>query len=319
MSVVATALFAGCGGSQPLVGAVAQSRAVATHAERGRSWMLPEAKSSDLLYVSDQNSRSVYVFSYPAGKLIGALTVPGTPEKECVDSKGDVWITDFPDSQIIEYKHGGTKPVSVLDDTNGFPVGCAVDPETGEVAVVNWTSHKYRAGNVVVYDTTSGAKAVYSVADIFNLFACGYDDKGDLFVDSGRNTLPILAELGKGTRSFKDVKADWGFLVPGAIQWDGKYLAIGDQGYGSTSVPSRIYQVKVGPRGDRATLVGTTQLGGSQIVVQFWKQGRTVVGADCGGHDVGFWKYPAGGAAIKTIRHHLRRCLIGAVVSLAHR
>jgi hypothetical protein len=48
---VAAVLLAGCGESQPLgaPGAMPQSRAIATHAERGKSWMLPKAKSEDLL------------------------------------------------------------------------------------------------------------------------------------------------------------------------------------------------------------------------------------------------------------------------------
>jgi hypothetical protein len=39
-------MLAGCGGSQTPIGALGampQRRAIATHAERGKSWMLPEA------------------------------------------------------------------------------------------------------------------------------------------------------------------------------------------------------------------------------------------------------------------------------------
>jgi hypothetical protein len=41
-----SALFVGCGGSQPPIGApgaMRQSHAIATHPERRGSWMLPEA------------------------------------------------------------------------------------------------------------------------------------------------------------------------------------------------------------------------------------------------------------------------------------
>ena len=58
-SCVAAAMLTGCGGSQPPIGApgaMPQTSAIATHADRGKSWMLPEAKSQDLLYVS-RNSR----------------------------------------------------------------------------------------------------------------------------------------------------------------------------------------------------------------------------------------------------------------------
>ena len=43
-SFAAAALLSACGGSQPPIGApgaMPQSRAIATHAERGGSWMLP--------------------------------------------------------------------------------------------------------------------------------------------------------------------------------------------------------------------------------------------------------------------------------------
>jgi hypothetical protein len=45
---------AGCGGSQPPIGAGAMPRtsAAATHADRGGSWMRPEAKPHDLLYAN---------------------------------------------------------------------------------------------------------------------------------------------------------------------------------------------------------------------------------------------------------------------------
>jgi hypothetical protein len=42
--VAAAVPLAGCGGSQPPIGApgaMAQTSAIATHAERGKSWMVP--------------------------------------------------------------------------------------------------------------------------------------------------------------------------------------------------------------------------------------------------------------------------------------
>jgi hypothetical protein len=67
-------LLAGCGGSQPPIGApgpMPQSPAIATHDERGTSWMLPEAQSDALLYVS--SATAVSVFSYPRGSLEKSL------------------------------------------------------------------------------------------------------------------------------------------------------------------------------------------------------------------------------------------------------
>src|SRR5580700_2647739 len=55
-SCVAAAMLAGCGGSQPPIGApgaALQSSAIGTQVDHGGSWMAPEAKSEDLLYVGN--------------------------------------------------------------------------------------------------------------------------------------------------------------------------------------------------------------------------------------------------------------------------
>jgi hypothetical protein len=54
LSISAAAMLAGCGGSQPPIGGVntmPQSRAIAQHAARTKSWMALGLKQHDLLYV----------------------------------------------------------------------------------------------------------------------------------------------------------------------------------------------------------------------------------------------------------------------------
>src|ERR1700678_2232910 len=107
---VAVALLAGCGGSQPPIGALGamlQTSASATHAD-GRSWMLPEAKSEDLMYIT--NAYTVTVYSYPKGKLVGTLRHFLRPLGECVDQTGNVFIANGA-GQVFEYAHGGKKPI----------------------------------------------------------------------------------------------------------------------------------------------------------------------------------------------------------------
>jgi hypothetical protein len=63
----AIVILAGCGASQPPVGAqgaMRQSSALAPHADRGKSWMRQDARSDDLLYVSSYD-KYVNVYSYP--------------------------------------------------------------------------------------------------------------------------------------------------------------------------------------------------------------------------------------------------------------
>src|ERR1700728_389190 len=88
-------LIAACGGSQPPIGApgaMPQASAIATHADRGKSWMLPEAKSEDLLYVSNYANGTVTVYSYKAGKLVGTLSGLRLPTGLCTNKRGDVFI-----------------------------------------------------------------------------------------------------------------------------------------------------------------------------------------------------------------------------------
>ena len=68
-SYVAAAMLAGCSGSQPPIGrtgsdAAAVSGVAHTRSHSG-SWMLPEAKRSSLLYVSDAQSNEVTVYTFP--------------------------------------------------------------------------------------------------------------------------------------------------------------------------------------------------------------------------------------------------------------
>ena len=75
LSIVVAASLAACGGPQPPIGpsgAMLQTSAIATHGARGKSWMLPEAKSEDLLYVSSDYD-GVQVFSYPKGHTWGEI------------------------------------------------------------------------------------------------------------------------------------------------------------------------------------------------------------------------------------------------------
>jgi len=128
----AVAMLFGCGVSQPRVGApgaMPQALALATQAERGKSWMLPEAKRDNLLYVSDQGTSDVYFFSYPGAKLVGTITGVGTsPTGLCVDASQNVWVTSG--SATFKFAHGGTTVLAALSPDEGQLVGCSIDLRT---------------------------------------------------------------------------------------------------------------------------------------------------------------------------------------------
>src|ERR1700722_208896 len=100
-----------------------------------RSWMAPDAKKQDLMYISDSFASTVYVYSYPAGKLVGELTGLSGPQGMCADAKGNIWVTSSLTNQIMEFAHGGTSPLVTLMQTGQIFDGCSVDPSTGALAV----------------------------------------------------------------------------------------------------------------------------------------------------------------------------------------
>lgn len=130
-AIIFIALLAGCGGAQD-----ALSVAQISHST---SWMLPEAKSQDLLYVTGTAAGEVYVYTYPQRQSVGTLSGLERPGGECVDSAGDVFIAarNSKTGVIYEYAHGAPTPMATLTD-RGRPSGCAVDPVTGDLAVANY-------------------------------------------------------------------------------------------------------------------------------------------------------------------------------------
>lgn len=275
------------------------------------SWMLSNAKKKDLLYIADSfpyGSNDVFVYTYPKGKLVGTLTGFNEPSGECVDKKGNVFIANFGESEILEYAHGGTSAIKTLNDSGYYPLGCSVDPTTGNLAVTNRLSTSFTAGNVVIYPNASGTPASYTAPNFYYYEYCGYDKAGNLYIDgTTKGSALEYAELPSGAGTFSSLTLNQEIGFPGAVQWHGSYLAIGDQ---SAAV---IYEFSIS--GSQGTKMGSTPLTGSKDVVQFWIQGKRVIGPDAGLKDVGYYKYPSGGSPTKTIKGLGEP--VGATISLA--
>lgn len=265
--------------------------------DRNRSWMAPDAKRHDLLYVSDSfpyGSNDVYVYSYPRGRLKGKLTGFNEPSGQCADKAGNVFIANFGASEILEYAHGGTSPINTLSDPGYYPLGCSIDPTTGNLAVTNRLSTSFTAGDVAIYANASGTPTSYTAPNFYYYEFCGYDNRGNLYIDGTTKASGLeYADLPSGGTSFSDLMLNQSIGFPGGVQWHGTHLAIGDQ---SAAV---IYQFAI--RGNNGTKVGSTPLTGSKDVVQFWIQGKKVIGPDAGLAHVAFYNYPAGGSPTKTI------------------
>ncbi len=220
--IFTAALLAGCGGSQPPIGAtgaMAQT-SMAMHAEHGKSWMPPEAKNENLLYVSTLK-HGAYVFTYPEGKLVGQL---GQAKGICSDGNGNVFVVQFGAQDVLEYSHGSTK-FKNLNDSGNAPWGCAVDPTTGNLAVVGGYFHAPE--NVAIFANASGSPTVYTYGT--GAFMWGaYDNQGNLFITSGATQYGTLFELPKGSGTFTEIAVNKTFGDNPSLQWDGKYLALED-------------------------------------------------------------------------------------------
>jgi hypothetical protein len=266
--------------------------------------MAPDAKKSKtLLYVAEESANDVDVFSYPAGKLKGTLTGFQTPSGVCSNKAGDVFILNGNGTSVEVYAHGGSSPIRTLD-LPGYPeLNCSVDPTTGNLALGVLGSS---CGNCfVVFAGGSGTATTYTPSGQNGLPGCGYDNKGNLFCDAYGTGGFALFELPKGSSKVTTIPVSGASgLTAGSMQWDGMDLAFG-AGAGPT-----LYQIQLS--GSTGSVVGSTSLSGAGAVWQFWitnnlggkkHKGLRVIAPTISGSVgiAGYWNYPAGGTATKTI------------------
>jgi hypothetical protein len=288
-SYVAAALLAGCGGSQPPIGAPG---AVINPGQRAT----PSSERDGLLYVS--LPYSVEIYTYPNGKPFASISIPSGPSGMCADKAGNVYVTET-NGLVAEYPHGATTPTASAR-VFGTPHSCTVDHVTGKLAVSN------ENGSIAIFTNFPSTPTLYNVPETGSLYFCTYDSSGNLFVDGRwyqgvkQHSSNGLLELPKNGSSLTAVRLPFGIIRTGAgIQWDGHYLAI--QALRNSHTFDR-----VSVRDFHGTVVSTVTLSGEPSFDRYqfaFKDGRVIKpGADSKG--VGFWRYPAGGRVQKRIKIH---------------
>ena len=277
--------------------------------------MRPDASSNDLLYVADQNSNQVDVYSYPDGKPAGALTGFNGLAFLCTDTAGEVFIPSYADHEIFEYAHGGTTPIATLQDPYATPYSCSFDPATGNLAVANYTTTS-GIGTIAIYAHAKGKPKILDGPGM-NVF-CAYDNKGNLFIEAyakgSSGTYFEFEELPKGARIFSQVALDTVPAYPIGLQWNGNYMAVGTGTVkGPSSGDTYIYHVQL-QQGIGKT-IGSTHLVESGLTSNFYLQDNHVVvsGGDPPTHTK-FFAYPQGGSPTKTLTENAPT---GMVVSVA--
>lgn len=315
---VAIVLLTGCGGLQPPIGApgtMPQSRAITTHADRGGSWMLPEAKHKTLVYVTTGCSGTtecyygntlVYAFAYPSGNLEGTLTLSNDVVNACSDDDGNVWFTEVVgyQGQIVKYKHGGTKPIETLNDKQ-VPTGCAVDPTTGTLAVMNdYGSVDYGGMTIYPAGLTTSKPIYYAFCPTESTCAypdsCTYDSSGDLFVTlmtKVRKFYPTyIIWLPKGAKRFEDFVLDPD-VTANQAQWYGKYLAVAVRG------SDKVDRFKIEGAGYAKSVghAGFLGLPKAYPYEGWWIADGRLFAIQTHKSFIDVWHYPEGGEPIKTI------------------
>jgi sugar lactone lactonase YvrE len=192
------AMLAGCGGSQPPIGApgaMPQASAIATHTDRGKSWMMPEATaahfadydvSGSVLYVANYLVTYNDVTVYHAGAMDPApiATISAGlngPTGVCVDAQGTLYVTNEPNDGlgwVSEYPLGKTKPSTIITKGMNTPAFCAIDGN-GNLWVTN-----IGGGDATEY--LHGSKKPHTVVTKDMVYPTGIaiDSSGNLYVSN---------------------------------------------------------------------------------------------------------------------------------------
>lgn len=288
---VAVAMLAGCGGASTVSVPSAMTPTVARHAT---------SSYGDLLYVS--TNKKIVMVSYPSGTVVGTISwyTSNPTYSICSDpNTGNVFIPEG--NLIYEYAHGATTPTATLnvpsDDSEAR--GCAIDPTTGNLALVATIGSAESAG-FLVYAGAQGTPTTYTNKQkVGDLIYAAYDWSGDLFSMEACHCQALikLAEMkaGKTQLNFLKLENCLGCSYS-KMQWDGQYLAFPDFGNGGHErLMGQLQLTRT-----KANLVNTISLNDMDDNGAFWIYDGNILTVLQNlklhhSEGIGVWPYPAGG------------------------
>jgi hypothetical protein len=297
--LVALALAA-CSGATPFGTPTA-------HAAVHRPSTGPQTKvKGPLLFVSDVAAAEVYIYQLSTLKVVGTVTGLTQPQGECSDEKGNVWVTDAGAGAVYELSHIGR-----LENTltaPDYPVSCAWDAKTGNLAVMHLFGISGSQGVVTIYHKGSGTARSFQNPNQYYYNFGGYDTNGNLFFDGrAENGTFVLSELSKGAKKAFSIDLSGGTIYyPGMVQWDPtkNEVVVGDQSCAGSYTASCLYAIKVSGRtGTIETTIDLQNSSGGQVcdLIQGVIYDGRLAGSDnniCGSSSstTYVWPYPTGGA-----------------------
>lgn len=303
VGLCAAFLLAGCGGSQtgPPPAATLNSAARAA------------SSAGDLLYIAhDVREHGVYrgvvtVLTFPSGTAFATIPLDGFADGACSDASGNVWIVVGQQNhkyEAYEFAHGASKPIAKIAITHAHGIAgeCAIDPETGDLAVVVGAVNcgSCHAGVDIWRGARKGKPETIAIP--FTPVGCTYDDSGNLFVDGyvGSTVFFAFGELARGSESFRAVRLDkmpGGY--PGGVGWDGSYVVILAE---NVRRGPELYRVDVSQYMGHVS--GVVHLKGLYYGGVFDVYGGSVVGSrGNSGRMISLWPYPGGGKQTETLDH----------------
>ncbi len=255
------------------------------------------------IFVSDALNNVVNIYS-PAGKKLATISGFSQPQGLATDTKGNLYVADTNNSQILVFAPPYTKAPKKLADPGFFPAGVAVTivGTTTYVGVTNICSApSCGQGGFIVYKNGKAGKPIMSTL-INRVYFLGFDAKGNIFAD-GQNSASavVVGEIANATttgKTFKVLTTGNSVSFPGGIKVTAKgKIAIDDQNTASIFT----YNPPVG--GKLGNPIATTALTGSGDAVTYtFVPGDTDLWtADAVNAAALEFAYPKGGAAVKTI------------------
>jgi hypothetical protein len=248
------------------------------------------------LFFSDSGTNEIQMYKFPSNKYIGQLSPPpegfSEPQGMCSDNKGDVFATNTGYEKIDEFSHNGTF-IQAISDPGEYPVSCAFDKSTGNLAVGNIFTTADGAGSIAVYKNASGTPQIISGGNVRRVYFMGYAGKTGVLYFDGENSSYETAYGSMQNGKVTNLSITGGSVeFPGTVTWSAQTqtMNIGDQ------EGAVLYQIS-----STGNITGSTHLTGSTDIVQGTIKGPRFVGPDAGNGSVEVFAYPAGGSAKSTI------------------
>lgn len=258
------------------------------------------------LYVTDAFGGSsftgtVYAFDYKTAKLLGQLPAPpdGWLEVQgaCADNNGNAYFANTSLSTIEEYTHAG-KYVATLADAGQYPVACAYDGTTGDLAVANIIDTSGGPGSISLYHG-GVLQHTYYPPNMSRAYSVGYEGATGILWLAGANSSGISLIDTFFDGKFKRLKITGlggGMIqIAGGLQWSAQTRVMN---VGGSDASGNFVLYWVSPSGK---IVGSTTLQCGSLGCPggpFFIKGPRVAVTDAVGLNAVLFDYPQGGVPV---------------------